>query len=180
MAPRPIWPVVHLPPPLHLLPMQLLVKGPVELWWPAGYGAQPLYNISATFRPSACSACPCTASTGRSGVSRSDVPPWEEDPNSISEPPCPSSSGGGQQATGDGCSSVQRAIGFRTLELVTDPLKKVSAQRSQGRGGEAGAWEGGGHGEQGVACARAGPALHQPVGAWKEGADLVIDQQQVG
>ena len=144
MAPRPIWPVVHLPPPLHLLPMQLLVKGPVELWWPAGYGAQPLYNISATFRPSACSACPCTASTGRSGVSRSDVPPWEEDPNSISEPPCPSSSGGGQQATGDGCSSVQRAIGFRTLELVTDPLKKVSAQRSQGRGGEAGAWEGGG------------------------------------
>ena len=129
---RPIWSIVSLPPPLPLLPMQLLVKGPVELWWPAGYGAQPLYNISATFRPSACSACPCTASTGRSSVGSSDVPPWEEDPTTISEPPCPSSSGGGQQATGDGCSSVQRAIGFRTLELVTDPLKKVSTRGADG------------------------------------------------
>ena len=138
LSSSPLTPCICPPSPA---PLQLLVKGPVELWWPAGYGAQPLYNISATFRPSVCSACPCTASTGRSSVSRSDVPPWEEDPNLISEPPCPSSTGSGQQATGDGCSSVQRAIGFRTLELVTDPLKKVSARGAGGGREGCVAWE---------------------------------------
>ena len=131
---EPYWPItpLHLsssltPTPPNLPSLQLLVQGPVELWWPAGYGAQPLYNISATFRPSTCSACPCTASTGRSSVSSSDVSPWEEDPTTISEPPCLVLSGSGQHggATSDGCSSAQRAIGFRTIKLVTDPLEKV-------------------------------------------------------
>lgn len=28
----------------------------IKLWWPAGHGAQPLYNVSATFTPSTASA----------------------------------------------------------------------------------------------------------------------------
>lgn len=33
--------------------LQVPLKGPVDLWWPRGYGQQPLYDLTVSYQPKA-------------------------------------------------------------------------------------------------------------------------------
>lgn len=99
--------------------LQVSIAGPVQLWWPAGYGSQPLYSITATFRPDGCSACTSAATGPPHGASAT----WA----AAGEPTPPRSASARRSLSPYGCSSVSRAIGFRTVELVTAPLAEAFA-----------------------------------------------------
>jgi hypothetical protein len=67
----------------------------VKLWWPAVVGAQPLYNITATFTPL---QAPDAAPNSGTGASNSST---------------------GASNSGTGSISVRRRVGFRTFALVS-------------------------------------------------------------
>ena len=83
----------------------------IKLWWPAGHGAQPLYNVTVTFEPA--SGCGGLRDTAR---------------NLSATPPCPSnrppsrallSATASASASASAAVSTTRRIGFRMFALVT-------------------------------------------------------------
>lgn len=146
----------------------------VDIWWPAGLGQQPLYHLkggacSVTGRQCRLPAAldyglPPLPPGGRKGVcrplarllllhhardARCDLhPPPLIAPD---EPAATFIPGDGQDGTScDGCSSMERRLGFRTLQLVREPLQQAAAHLlSAGGGGRGRGGGGGGGGDEG-------------------------------
>jgi hypothetical protein len=82
-------------------PQVEIPKAKVELWWPAGHGAQTLYEGAATWNPKG------------GPLSCGDAPSYNTDDPALKTTAAP-----GVEALG--CSVAKRQIGFRTIELVTN------------------------------------------------------------
>jgi hypothetical protein len=104
----------------------------VELWWPTGYGKQPLYNLTVGFQPKGddCGGKaegaaallrdgPVLPSADASAAESSTDPPVRA--AAIAKLPYPV--GGGAST----CTAARRRIGFRTVELVEIPAKQAAA-----------------------------------------------------
>jgi hypothetical protein len=93
----------------------------VQLWHPHGHGAQPLYNITATFTPN----------------SSSRTQPFNHDHNNHDET---NGDGVGLTAVAPAASATTtRRIGFRHVALVTVNDTDPSVLRAFGGSGSAGA-----------------------------------------
>ncbi len=92
---------------------QLLVETP-RLWWPHGYGEQPLYELRATLVDCAAAAAAAPAATGGD----------DDKVNEACEPLSPSSS---SPSPSSSSASLRQRIGLRTVELVQEPARPPAA-----------------------------------------------------
>lgn len=81
----------------------------VKLWWPVGYGEQPLYRLVVKFTPNAT----LDAAAGDAKVDGSSA--------AAAASPAPS--------------VLERRVGFRTVELVEKPLSEAASELLSGAGG---------------------------------------------
>ena len=100
---------------LAWLTLELPAAARPRLWWPAGMGARPLYNVTVAFAPDG-ARCGEEGSGGAASYELRDPGDGDDDEEQ--------QNGGG----GGACSAVRRRIGFRTVELVTDPLPAAAAE----------------------------------------------------
>lgn len=110
----------------------------VELWWPAGYGKQPMYDVLISFTPESMETACAASSTVDQGATRKlldfFVAAAAEEADYRSENPTPM---GGTFVAASGnlppaCakavknfSTFRRRIGFRTVELVRLPIAEA-------------------------------------------------------
>lgn len=133
--------------------------GTIELWWPAGYGKQPLYDIIVSFTPASMEkACAIPGDAADKGATRKLLDTFiaaaAEEADYKSDNPLPM---GGTIVAASGnlppaCtaaaadfSTFRRRIGFRTVELVRLPIaeavKDIFPKGESGWGGEAGFYQ---------------------------------------
>jgi hypothetical protein len=118
----------------------IVPRSEVELWWPVGLGAQPLYNLTVSFRPSDGSAdCGAALAAGKGGNDAAAsallatpfyrrAPPTGPLPPAHGDPLMRAASfRASPYSVGEACSAVQRRVGFRTIEVVTLPGPKAAA-----------------------------------------------------
>jgi hypothetical protein len=133
----------------------------VELWWPAGYGKQPLYDVIVSFTPAsmeAACAVPDDSDDGTAGATRKLLDTFiaaaAEEADYRSENPLPmggtfvASSGNLPPACAAAVkdfSTFRRRIGFRTVELVrvpiADAVKDIFPEGEKGWGQDAGFYQ---------------------------------------
>lgn len=110
----------------------VLVEAP-QLWWPHDFGEQPLYRLQLTYTPVAASNSQA-AGDGAGGRSSGALAAeaGEEEPATdaaAAEAGARAPGGPGVNAgLGTRSSKLSRRIGFRTVELVTDPLPGGAAE----------------------------------------------------
>lgn len=127
----------------------------VKLWWPAGYGQQPMYDVLISFTPEsmerACADSSAPGSGGKSGVSGGGARPGPatrklldtfvaaaaEEADYRSDSPSLGAGASGTFVAASGnlppacakavqsISTFRRRIGFRTVELVRLPIAKA-------------------------------------------------------
>jgi len=95
-------------------------KSKVELWWPAGHGAQKLYASTVTWAPA---GGPMVC--GEAPIYNTDKPTDK--------------AGVAPAAKAFGCSLARRDVGFRTIELVTEPLAEAAKELAPGSAAPQGA-----------------------------------------
>ncbi|KXZ48197.1 hypothetical protein GPECTOR_29g104 [Gonium pectorale] len=118
----------------------------VQLWWPVGFGAQPLYTLAAWLElqrqpPGAATEAAGAAAPGAGGQGEGEATGGQQ-----TGPGGDGRGDGGGGGGGDlqwrplsGVSSrraVRRRIGFRTLELVTAPMAEAVEELAGGSGGD--------------------------------------------
>ncbi|KAK9829297.1 hypothetical protein WJX72_005014 [[Myrmecia] bisecta] len=79
----------------EVVSVELNISQPLDLWWPAGYGRQPLYNFTIAYQPAT-----------------SDTAPAKQEEGATPANLC----GSGQ------ASCLTRRVGLRRIELVREPL----------------------------------------------------------
>ncbi len=113
----------------------------VQLWWPVGYGQQPLYKLTATWcsdgitieqpsnRTRSNSTGTCGLDSGNSSSSSSSLDGLDGLDGLERAANCNSSSSSCEGvADPRGCTSMQRRVGFRTVELVREPLAAAATE----------------------------------------------------
>lgn len=97
----------------HYVKLQLAITQPVDLWWPAGFGKQALYDVVVTYQPdSATAGC----HSGNKGTVRNEHVKVSGSSGSSDN------SGSSLRRVRFACSSLTRRVGFRLVQLVTQPL----------------------------------------------------------